>query len=269
MKTKIVSAVLLGLGAGLLCFSPEAKAAEKCSYITLDLQDSFYSAAWGCQQVFINDMWSRFHMSTSYWSGGWWGYEAPCDNGRPLKRTFNGLMVLGYSVTSSPTCSTSDPNMGKWAYCWAGNNIDELTTSCATDARATTQFGSPIDNYTTLKIPFLRDETVVQRASTVFHEARHANGWCRHNSSPCGAGLECEPSFSGSGCVGFGSSSGFGAFGYQALWLNWFASTAQSGWINFSTRADAVAEGNRILANNFSTKTCSRLDSNGFMFQIC
>jgi hypothetical protein len=271
MKSSIRHIVTAGCSAlamaATLMAASDARA-QACGRTASSSQfDSFYAPLWGCQQVFINDMWSRFSFHTGDWDGGM-GYEDPCNDALPLKRTFNALQLLGYGVTASPTCSTSDSNVGLWAYCWSGNAIDELDGRCSTDARATTQFGAIIDNWTQLKVPFFYDSTVVQRAGTIFHEARHAQGWCSHTSSCLDGGSSCDPNW-GSGCVGTGSGSGAGANAYTVLFMNWFATTGRAGWINATIRADAVAEGNRYLSRRFGTDPCFRMDSNGYTFQTC
>lgn len=152
--------------------------------------DSFYGSNWNCSQSRVDDMWSRFDFDKGDWDNGM-GWEDACNNALPLKRTFNALQVLAYSVTSSPTCSTSNSNVGYWAYCWSGNSIDELDSSCSNSSRAHTVYGPIIDNKTELRAPFFYDENVVQRAATIFHEARHAEGWCGHQGS-CSGG-NCDP----------------------------------------------------------------------------
>jgi hypothetical protein len=263
VKAGIFAAIICGVG--VLCSSGQSQAAGDCSLILMDKQDSFYGALWGCQQSRINDMWSRFHMTKVQWPTGFWGYDDPCNDSKPLKRTFNALQLLAYGVTNNPTCDTSVTNMGKWAYCWAGGSINQLTSSCSSASRA---YSTWPQGSTELRVPFFRDETVAQRAGTIVHEARHTSGYCVHDSLPC-AGIECEPAFTTNGCVGLGASSGYGAYGYQAIYLTWFASSAQASWINASIREDAVAEANRIFEKNFTQGTCWRLASNGVMYDTC
>lgn len=269
MKNHLFSGLAV-LGA-LLFVSPQSEAATCSGWNETTMFDSFYGALWGCQQSRINDMWSRFAFHHDDWDQGF-GYDDPCNDTLPLKRTFNALQLLAYGVTASPTCSTSSNNVGMWAYCWSGNSIDELDGRCgsstSTSPRAFTMVGPIVDNYTELYMPFFYDETVVQRAGTIFHEARHAQGWCAHNSECADGNSSCDPSWGG-GCVGFGSSSGIGANAYTVLYMNWFATSARSGWINSSIRADAVAEGNRYLSRRFRLDPCFRLDSAGYPYTTC
>jgi hypothetical protein len=256
------------LGALAMLAASGTAHAQACGQTASTAQfDSFYAPLWGCQQTRINDMWSRFSFDAGDWDQGM-GYEAACNDSLPLKRTFNALQLLAYGVTATPTCTVGGANVATWAYCYSGNSIDELDGSCETDVRAHTRWGPFIDNWTRLKVPFFYDETVVQRAGTVFHEARHAQGWCAHDSNCIDGNSSCDPSFYG-GCVGVGSSSGNGANGYTVLFAAWFASTARSTWTNPTIRMDAVNEGNRYLSNRFGTDPCFRLDSNGNAFTTC
>jgi hypothetical protein len=242
--------------------------AESCSRSASSWQfDSFYGSLWGCQQIYVDDMWSRFDFAHDDWDQGF-GFEDPCNDSLPLKRTFNALQLLAYGVTANPTCSTSSSNVGLWAYCWAGNNIDELNGRCGESARAYTKFGPIIDNYTDLYMPFFSDETVVQRAATIFHEARHAHGWCTHDNSCVDGNNSCDPTWDW-GCVGTGSGTGIGANAYTVVFMNWFAATARSNWINSSIRYDAVAEGNYYLSHRFGFDPCFRMNSAGYTYATC
>lgn len=265
MKIKIFTGLAISCAAMLI--SEHSQADCTVDPWPIDFFDTFYSPTWGCQQVFIDDMWNRFDFDEGDWDDGF-GYSDPCNNNLPLKRTFNALHVMGYAVTANPTCSTSSSNVGMWAYCWAGNNIDELDAECGDgSSRAYTAYGF-VDDYTELYLPFFYHETVVQRAGTIFHEARHAHGYCSHTSSCTDGDDSCDPNW-GSGCVGLGSGSGAGANAYTVLWMSWFATTARAGYINTATRADAVAEGNRYLSNRFGTDPCFRMNSAGFTYSTC
>lgn len=268
MKHYLLPTALFAFALNLAATDAQA-AAGACGVATAPTTqfDSFYGGLWGCQQSRVDDMWSRFTFHKDDWDGGM-GYEDPCNNALPLKRTFNALQLLAYGVTASPTCTTTSDNVGNWAYCYSGNAIDELDGTCADDSRAYTAFGAIIDNYTELKEPFFYNETVVQRAGTIFHEARHAQGWCSHTSSCKDGGDSCDPNW-GSGCVGVGSSSGKGANAYTVLYMNWFATTARASWITSSIRQNAVDEGNRYLDRRFGTDPCFRMNSSGFTFKTC
>jgi hypothetical protein len=254
--------------SALSLFSQSSHAAGACGRSASTSQfDSFYAPLWGCKQSQVDDMWKRFSFDKDDWDGGM-GWEDPCNDALPLKRTFNALQLMAYAFTTAPTCNTSSTNVGLWAYCWAGNSLDELDAVCSNSARAYTVAAPVVDNYTELYTPFFYEETVIQRAGTLFHEARHADGWCQHTGGCADGGESCDPSYN-DGCVGIGSSSGKGANGYTVLYMAWFANAARANWTNLSIRADAVAEGNRYLARRFEKDPCFRLSSNGTSFKTC
>jgi hypothetical protein len=266
MKLNYLTGLLL-LSA-LSGFTRTSYAAGACGRTASSSQfDSFYAPLWGCQQARIDDMINRFNFDKGDWDGGM-GWEDKCNDALPLKRTFNALQLMAYGFTTSPTCSTSSSNVGLWAYCWAGNSFDELDAVCSNFARAYTVAAPIVDNYTELYTSFFYDETVVQRAGTLFHEARHADGWCQHTSECPDGGESCDPDYS-NGCVGVGSGSGRGANGYTVAFMMWFANAARASWTNTTIRADAVAEGNRYLSRRFDTDPCFRLNSNGTTFRTC
>lgn len=231
-----------------------------------DMYDGFYGANWSCNTSTMMEMVNRFAMDKGDWDGER-GWSQGCNDRLPLKRTFNTLQLLAYSITNTPTCSTSSPNVGHWAYCWSGNAIDELDGSCKTGARAVTSI-VPGFHFTRLQQPFFYDETVIQRAATVFHEARHAHGDCRHTSGCADGNDSCDPNYL-NGCVGIGSGSGRGANGYTVLYLHWFATTARPGWISNPIRENAVNEANRYLNRRFEQDPCFRLSSSGHMIKTC
>jgi len=252
--------------ASLLGLSSKSFAATCTFPVNQDKFDADYSAKWTCDQANVNEMVADFEMDEGNWDDGF-GWADACNNDLPLKRTFNALQVLRFAVTATPNCSDTLENVGIWSYCYAKNAIDELDAECGDgSARAMTHHG--IDDYTELYLPFFYDESVVQRAGTIFHEARHAGGWCSHTDGCIDGNGSCDPSWS-DGCVGFGSGSGRGANAYTVLFAHWFATTAREDWTNPTIRESAVAEGNRYLTNRFETDPCFRLDASGDFFAVC
>lgn len=236
--------------------------------LAVDHFDSAYMGVWNCNQVFINDAWSRFHLGRdSNWFE--YGYTSPCNTTLPLARTFNALNVLYYAGTANPTCNLSDPNVLVWAACWAGDSFHYLMPVCPKSANATTFFGTfELNPRTELHKPFFYFRDVHLRASTLFHEARHADGWCSHTSR-CRAGTNaCDPNWL-NGCVGFSSSSGLGSFGFGVVYNSWFANSARANYTNATLRQRSVDEGNSRLAANFEQDPCFRLDGNGVPFWTC
>lgn len=259
----------LFIGAAIIGLSTAGRQAEagSCSYVATELGDSQIAPQWGCGQTYIHDMWTRFSMWDTDWDGGF-GFDDPCNDSKPLKRTFNALQAMAYGVTATPTCSTSDDNVAKWAYCWAGNQIDELDSGCGDgSAYAYTTFGG-VDDYTDVYMRFFYELTVIERAATLFHEARHAHGWCQHTKTGCALGNNCEAGWT-DGCHGFGSGSGPGAWNYHVRFLAWYLFTARAGWINEALRSSAVAKANMILIGRFEQNPCFILNSNGTTYSTC
>lgn len=240
---------------------PPAQPSGACGRAATSEFDSFYAPLWGCSQSEINDMWGKYHFDNDDWDEGL-GYDDPCNENLPLKRTFNALQLLKYGITASPTCDTTSANVGQWAYCWAGDSIDELDGTCDDDARAWTTWAPFVDHRTELEVPFFYDETVVQRAATVFHEARHAQGWCVHSDSCVDGEGSCDPNWA-HGCVGIGSVGGKGANAYTVLYMTWFLRAARSSWTSEPLRDFAVGEANRYLAQRFGSDPCFRVNPDG------
>jgi hypothetical protein len=250
--------------------------ADTCYYEDQqDLHDKHYSAAWNCQSTDYKDARSRFDMDKSDWDSGF-GYTIPCDNRAPMGRTMNALMLMKYAGTNRPTCSTNDgESLLFWAYCWSGKAIDEIDGRCGSGSRhgsttALTKFGIG-DNWTELYWPFFYGRTVVERAAIIFHEARHAQGWCTHGggSGRCKLGSKsCDTSWE-SGCTGFNSDSGKGAVAYQVLFLNHFATRARAGWVTKAAREKAIGAANFLLWGGFDKNPCFRLDKTGSAIKSC
>jgi hypothetical protein len=258
---------LAALGVTLAGAAP-ASAQGACGRNTMpDQFDSFYAANWSCDRSVYMDMVNRFAMDKGDWDGER-GWNDACNDNLPLKRTFNALQLLAYGVTNNPTCNRNNANVAFWAYCYAGNAIDELDASCDGGARAVTSI-LPGIQYTELMQAFFYDETVVQRAATIFHEARHAEGKCEHTSGCLDGNDSCDPGYN-EGCVGLISKGGGpGANGYTVRWLAGFATSAQAGWTNTSTRENAVKEANYYLWRRFEKNPCFWLDSNGKGVRTC
>jgi hypothetical protein len=232
----------------LLCILIAASAkADTCYYQpgnNNDSGDSFY-VNYTCNQAMIDQFWDHFDFDKGDWDDGF-GWEAACDINRPLARTFNALYLLAYSAQDYAT-NTGDfsGNALRWGYPYAASKIDELDGRCGSGnknsgARATTQWGVLVDNYTQLKWPFFYGENVVQRAGTVVHEARHAD-WVGHNGGTgCPRAASCDTSW------------GYqGANMYQVLYLWWFhvdGTRTTSGMRNY-----AKTEGQNIIDTGFNT----------------
>lgn len=258
----------LCMAAMLLLVAPRASA-QDCTYEPDNLVDSFdafVAPLWGCQQIFTNDMWDRFHFDEGDWDDGF-GWNDACNQDQPLMRTFNALQFLAFSVTNEPTCSTNDSdNVATWAYCWSGEAIDELDAECGDGTERAWTSWTVGFQWTELYWPFFYDETVVQRAGTIYHEARHAHGWCDHQGG-CNRNVSCDPNWA-NGCVGVGSGSGPGANAYQVSWLSWYLNTARPEWTSPGLAESAWGEANTVLIDGFGEDPGFRLASDGTQVKV-
>lgn len=252
---------------GVVGFSGNVSAAT-CYYVNDgDMGDNYFMwtgpRPWNCAQNLINDFWSRFDFHTGDWDDGF-GYEAACDNARPLARTFNAIYALGYSRTNAPNCNYSGSNPLDWAMCWSGNQIDELDGRCGSGTsgpfgtQATTWWGPIIDNKTELYWPFFYGTTPVERAGTIFHEARHASN-CGHNYQST-KDVSWE-----SGCAW--PYTGQGAWPRSISFLWWYNATATMA--NASLRDRARDRANSMLASVFQNDPCFRIRSDGSAYAVC
>jgi hypothetical protein len=202
------------------------------------------------------------------------GFSNACDLSRPLGRTLNAIYVLNYADgPGSKSPSDFSGNILRWGGNYSMREIDELDARCGSNSttRARTQWGAG-DNYTELYLPFFYNENVIERAGTLLHEARHAD-WCGHSGNDGGnkcpsQSASCDESFT-DGCSGFGSPSGRGAVGYQALWLWWFTVNADSITGTAVNKAFARDEANRLFNTMFDVNPCMNITSSGAVIKTC
>jgi len=242
--------------------SANAKAAS-CSLFIDTVEDR--TSNW-CWQGWVDYYWNAYAFSKSnVLNEGW---HDPCNVNLPLGRFFNAIDLVNYAA---PDFAVNLDDFGGSFLRWAGNytirEIDELKRGCfgsSSTIRATTDWGPIIDEKTTFWHPAF-EENVIERASTLVHEARHAS-WCGHNGGGCVAGASCDDSWL-DGCSFPGS--GRGANGYQVLWLWWYAVGAQPALTNARMRAFAIDHANTKLDRSFDDDPCFRLDSNGNRVSTC
>lgn len=185
-----------------------------------------------CWQAFIDWAWDAFDFDKGDWDDGF-GYEAVCDNTRPLSRTLSGIWCLTYSSPNFPRESYNS-NILEWGCRFARNNIDELDARCGSGGSiAYTRWGPIIDNYTQLYLPFFFGQGVSLRAGTLIHEARHADGK-GHNSGSNDS-----------------SWSYNGAWRWQVCWLAWFAFEGVA--TSTAMKNQARQRANNIINTNFDT----------------
>ena len=260
--TRVIAALVL-----LCCASP-AKS-DTCSAVMVTEPRV---GGW-CFQSWVDYFWDAYDFDEGDWDDGF-GFSNACDLTRPLGRTFNAIYVLNYA--DGPGSKSRSDFSGSILH-WGGNysmrEIDELDARCGDGgSRAYTRWGVFIDNYTNLYLPFFYGENVVERAGTLLHESRHAD-WCGHNgndgSNKCPSQSDsCDESFE-NGCSGFGSPSGRGAVGFQAVWLWWFTVDADSITGTSTRKAFARDEANRIFDTMFDVSPCINITSSGAVIDTC
>ncbi len=184
-----------------------------------------------CWQPFIDWAWDAFDFDHDDWDDGF-GYEAVCDNTRPLSRTMSGIWCLTYSADNYQN-ESYDSNILQWGCRFARNAIDELDGRCGSGgAIAWSQWGPFVDDKTELYLPYFA-QAVSLRAGTLVHEARHADGRGHDAGSN-------------------DSSWGYnGAWRWQVCWLAWFAAAGTRASSAMKTIARQRA--NNILNSNFVT----------------
>lgn len=221
-------------------------------------QDTFFSSKWNCSAEHERaEMWRRFDFDKKDWDGGF-GFHSPC-NGTALHNTFNALQLLKYA-NGSWSCDTRDINFLKWAYCWAGNKIDELDAKCLPKNGNRNIFAANFrswwDDRTELYAKFLYRTTVVRRAATIVHEARHAEFGCSHVD--CGDGRSCDSSYF-NGC----GHRGMGGYGIAVHWLAHYVWYGKPKWKSRATVKNAIFEANKMLQRKFAQKPCFSLSTTG------
>ncbi len=203
--------------------------------------DTYFAARWACRQDYVNFFWTAYHFDQQDWDEGF-GFENVCDVNLPLARTFNALYALHYAV-ANPATQPGDfsGNILRWGGNYARTHIDELDGRCQGDnALAFTMWGPIIDNYTELYAPFFYGTSVVERASTILHESRHADGWL-HDApdSSCLRHASCDSSWNYDG-----------ANRWQVTWLWWYRNEATD--TTPAMKARAKDRGNDVILNGFA-----------------
>jgi hypothetical protein len=237
-----------------------------------DLQDAAYDVIGLCNQDLINDVWKRFHMGKADW-GRYGGADSnACWSAWPIGRTFNGLGVLNYAGTDAPDCNFKGTNVLNWASCWSAGSIVYLKPDCKVGSPWAAMTYNKVqwdgDNRTELYNGFWYHTEPQARAGMIFHEARHADGWCSHTDNCRGGPNACDRSYEG-GCTGFLSSDGKGAYGYEVVYLSWFLHSAQPDMTNPTLAEHTKAFANDRLGKNFEINPCFELGVTGVPVRTC
>lgn len=203
-----------------------------CSYSVPDLNasgDNLYGPRI-CWQPFIDWAWNAFDFDEGDWDDGF-GYDSVCDNTKPLSRTMSGIWCLTYSSPNFPRESYNG-NILEWGCRFARNHIDELDARCGDgSAYARTYSGAFADDRTQLFLSFFYEHGVSNRAGTILHESRHADGK-GHNS--------------GNNDTNWAYN---GAWRWHVSWLAWFAYEGRNASVAMKTQATQRA--NNIINSRF------------------
>ncbi|MCA1623239.1 MAG: hypothetical protein LC768_11560 [Acidobacteria bacterium] len=206
--------------------------------------DNFYGA-FICDQVYIDYFWNTYGFSgnKNYWDDGF-GWDDPCNTDQPLARTFNACYLLTYSAEDYFNDSWNSPILN-WGRRYVRNNIDDLRSKCGDGSAIATAFsGVFVNDRVELYLGFFYAESVVERAATLLHEARHMGGKSHNADFPAG-------SIYGEGNSGADSSWDYqGAWMYGVLYLWWFYAAGARTTSAMRERARQI--GNRDIDNAFA-----------------
>jgi hypothetical protein len=227
-----------------------------CEYFVPDKVvsgDEWYGAAnWGwCTQDFLNNFVDIYGMEGEDWEGAW-GWKDACNPDKPFARVVTARQALFLS-SANPKLNGDSFNINDPFIDWAGryvsSTIDELNPNCGFGNPYTAQWINILgDDWIELYIlakgrfenGFFFGRDVPGRASTLIHESRHWDGCRDHTDNE-------QDSFFGDG----------GAYSWQAVWLQWYATAA----INApdELRCSAQCTANAILTNKFELEVTFRV----------
>jgi hypothetical protein len=207
-----------------------------------------------CNGAFSSSVWDHFAMDEGDWNDGR-GFDNYCDITKMLGKTYIAYWVILYSSpTPPPTWDDMSGNALRWAAPYSSNNIDEVDGACSWGLYGETRYGTLVDNWTRFFLDFAYMETPAVRASTVVHEARHANGWsdASHDGNDSGGaggthkcnagGSSCDEAYSNSASAGRANS-------YQSWYFQHYSASAVNS--NQWERDWARLRGNWALDNRF------------------
>lgn len=220
-----------------------------CTYSVPDKNasgDNFYGA-FICNDKYIHYFWNTYGFSGNkdYWDDGF-GWEECCNTNQPLARTFNACYLLTYSAEDYLNDRWDAPqNILQWGRRFVRENIDDLQSKCGDgSAWAWTTWGPFVNDRTELYLGFFYSESVVERAATLVHEARHASGRSHNANFPPG-------SVFGSGNQADSDWNYQGAWTFDVGYLWWFY--AAGARTTSAMKERARQRGNLIIDNAFAT----------------
>jgi len=205
-----------------------------CTYTVPDVNvsgDALYGPRI-CWQPFIDWAWDAHDFDKGDWDEGF-GWDDCCNINQPLARTFNAIWCLNYSAADYWN-ESYDLDILHWGRRFVREEIDELDGRCGDGSYyAYTQWGFLVDNWTRLYMGFFYSLAVPERAATLVHEARHADGK-GHNAGNNDSSWAYN-----------------GAWRWHVCWLAWFWYAGQR--TTSALRTKARQRANAILASRFTT----------------
>lgn len=197
-------------------------------------------------QAISDYLWQTYGFSHSSaaptWKNGW-GYENPADTDLPLARTFTACYALTYSAADWQDDSFNQSILNG-ARKYVRDNINDLRALCGDGSNIATYKHGVFHNHLELYNAYWYQLTVVERASTLVHESRHAGGKSHNANFPpwsaytAGSGADSDWNYDG-------------AWMWEASYLWWFYSSAVN--TTSAMRNMARQVGNFIINNAFAT----------------
>jgi hypothetical protein len=256
MKRTLIKALLgsFSLATALLAWTSVGDAGggggKTCTVTVPDkvlFGDEFYGPGnfdW-CRKDFLDGFARGYGIHRGEWKGH--GFSDACNTDLPMGRTYAAFVALHFT-SPNPPADTKDRggNILRWGAGFAWHTVDDLDAKCdpsgpIASCSCATFLGIGEQHITLFSPQNFYGQYVVERASTLLHEARHWNG----------------PSHNGSN----GKDSDFnfnGAWRYETNWLAWYAKEAVNAPPAQRCKAQDIANG--FLSGSFDKDPGFRFD---------
>ena len=194
-----------------------------------------------------NGLIRRYDIDGKHWDEGfgWWD---PNNEKKPFARTMNALYLLTYAARDySRSNNDNKGDILRWGHNYVAKHLHELVPSCSKVAFAGNYgdegfFGFLKDERAELHYLFFYYLTVVERAGTLIHEARHAaSSKTAHVRGCLVGGKSCDKYY-----------GDHGALTYHVDWLKAFHKRGR-----YASRRQARDHANSLLSLYFVKPTRS------------
>lgn len=261
LKTFLVAAVALAAW-----FTPSVSQASICGPCTIDAgipsSERIVANGWGCRADWAGFFNRGLGIHEVDFPGGW-GWTDECNNWRPLKKTHNAMYAL-YRSSSNPVFYTND--FSGTILDWGGNYVRretrDLEGHCEQKADGLCRKGRAwadaneslgrirmyIRSYGHTFGGVYPSANVVDRASTLMHEAAHLDGRDHYQDT--------------------GQDSTWSAGGAWRIEVQWLAYYAKDATQNTTTlmRLNAASAANSYLNSGFVQRPNLRVTTQGVFF---